>query len=270
MSYFRKWDPYLDVAKRAAFEGGRILKDYLGKIVPSEVDEKAKNDFVTYVDKLSEETVKTYIKRRFPEHSFLAEESGKEDMKSDFLWIIDPLDGTVNYIHSFPFFSISIALEYRGSIVMGVIYDPIRDDLFWGSRGEGAFWNGRKIQVSSAKELKGTLLATGFPHRAKDRIDPYLKVFKELFIRATGIRRAGSAAMDLAYVAAGIFDGFFEFGLSKWDVAAGSIIVEEAGGVVTDFAGGDKYLETGNIIAGPVELHSLILDVVKRGFGGSP
>lgn len=263
-------EPYLDVARKAAFEAGKILKDHFGRIKPHDIDEKAKDDYVTYVDRLAEETIKNIIRSFYPEHSFLAEESGSEERKAGYLWVIDPLDGTKNYIHAYPVFSISIALLIEGEVIMGLIYDPMRDDFFWATKGGGAFRNGKRIEVTHPENLRGTLLATGFPHRAKDRIDPYLVAFKELFLKASAIRRAGSAALDLAYVACGIFDGFFEFGLSPWDVAAGTLIVKEAGGVVTDFRGGENYLKTGNIIAAPPEIHREILLSVRRAFGDMP
>jgi len=257
--------PYLEAAKRAALLGGAVLKEHFGKIKRKDVGQKALNDFVTYVDKLSEETIKAFLRDRFPCSSFLAEESGSSG-DGVLLWIIDPLDGTTNYIHAFPFFSVSISLMKAGEILVGVIYDPLRDDLFTALKGGGAFKNDRRIHVNPSRELGEIMLATGFPFRAREKITPYLDAFRELFLKTLGIRRAGSAALDLAYVAAGTFGGFFEIGLSTWDIAAGCLLVREAGGVITDFQGGDDYLRTGNVVAANPHIHAEILKAVKRYF----
>lgn len=257
---------YLEVAREAALHAGDILKEHFGKVCPSMIDEKAKNDYVTDVDKKSEEIIKGHIKSHFNNHSILAEESLEEKNTSAFLWIIDPLDGTLNYIHGLPNFAISIALEIEGNLAVGLIYDPLRENIYSAMKGHGSFKNNKRIQVSHSKTLNTSLIATGFPYRIKDIIDPYLKVFKDFFMRATGIRRGGSACLDLAYTAEDIFGGFFECALSPWDMAAGALLVEEAGGVVTDFKGNDQYLKTGNIIAGSKGVHHEMLEIIQKTF----
>jgi myo-inositol-1(or 4)-monophosphatase len=257
---------YLGVAKEAALRAGIILKDHFGKVCPSMIDEKAKNDYVTEVDKKSEEIIKSHIKSHFNTHNILAEESPEERNDSPFLWIIDPLDGTLNYIHGLPSFAISIALEIKGNLAIGLIYEPLRENIYSAMKGHGSFKNNKRIHVSYSATLRTSLIATGFPYRIKDIIDPYLKVFKDFFMQATGIRRGGSACLDLAYTADGVFGGFFECALSPWDMAAGALLVEEAGGVVTDFRGDKHYLKTGNIIAGAKEVHQEMLKIIQNTF----
>lgn len=254
---------YLDVAKEAALRAGVVLKERFRKLCPSMIDEKAKNDYVTEADKKSEEIIKSHIRSHFNNHDILAEESLAERSASHFLWIIDPLDGTLNYIHGLPCFAVSIALEIEGELAVGLIYEPLRENIYSAIKCQGAFKNGKRIHVSRSNTLNTSLVATGFPFRIKDIIDNYLKVFKELFMHATGIRRGGSACLDLAYTAEGIFGGFFECALSPWDMAAGALLVKEAGGEVTDFNGGNQYLKTGNIIAGSKGVHQEILKIIQ-------
>ena len=230
------------------------------------IDEKAKNDFVTEADKKSEEIIKSHIRSQFNNHDILAEESLAVRNDSPFLWIIDPLDGTLNYIHGLPCFAVSIALEIEGELAVGLTYEPLRENIYSAIKGQGAFKNGKRIHVSHSNTLNTSLIATGFPFRIKDIIDNYLKVFKELFMHATGIRRGGSACLDLAYTAEGILGGFFECSLSPWDMAAGALLVKEAGGEVTDFDGGNQYLKTGNIIAGSKGVHQEILKIIQEIF----
>ena len=257
---------YLEVAREAALRAGVILKEHFGKVCPSMIDEKAKNDFVTDVDRKSEGIIKDYIKSHFTDHNILAEESLSERNASPFLWIIDPLDGTLNYIHSLPSFAVSIALEIDGELAVGIIYEPLRECIYTAIKGQGTFKNNKRIRVSRSESLKTALIATGFPFRIKDIIDNYLIVFKDFFMHATGLRRGGSACLDLAYTAEGIFGGFFECALSPWDMAAGALLVNEAGGVVTDFKGTDQYLKTGNIIAGSKGVHSEMLKIIQETF----
>ncbi len=259
---------FLDTAIKAARQGAEVLLENLGSITSDEVRRKQTSDFVTRVDTESEEVIIETIKESFPDHTFLSEESLKDTIQEGYRWIIDPLDGTTNYIHGYPMFSISIALEYRGEIVVGVVLDPLRDELFTAMKGKGAFLNGEQIRVSDIASPETALLTTGFPFRAKEMIDEYLKLFRNLFLKSSDLRRAGSAALDLAYLACGRCDGFFELGLSPWDIAAGSLLIEEAGGVVTDFGGGRQYLQTGNIVAATPMLHPLILEEIKRVFRG--
>ncbi|KAB2833660.1 MAG: inositol monophosphatase [Candidatus Brocadia sp.] len=257
---------YLDVARDAALKAGVVLKENFGKICTSMIHEKAKNDYVTIVDKKSEDIIKEHIKSHFTNHDIMAEESPAESHSSRFLWIIDPLDGTMNYIHGLPSFAVSIALAIEGNLAMGLIYEPLRDTIYSAMRGNGSFKNDKRIHVSSSETLSTALIATGFPFRIKNIIDSYLKVFKDIFMRATGVRRGGSACLDLAYTAEGIFGGFFECALSPWDIAAGALLVEEAGGVVTDFEGKNQYLKTGNIIAGTGGVQREMLKIIQATF----
>ncbi len=257
----------LETAIKAARLAGNIIIENLGRLSRTDVRSKAEFDFVTKVDRWSEEAIMKSVRERHPDHRFLTEESLKEE-PGGYRWIIDPLDGTTNYIHGYPVFSVSIALEYEREVVLGVVLDPLRDELFHAIKGGGAFLNNSQIHVSRLIAFDRSLIATGFPFRAKDMIDYYLSAFKAVFERVSDIRRAGSAAMDLAYVAAGRADGFFELKLSPWDMAAGSLLVTEAGGMVSDFDGRGDYLSTGNIIAGNTAIQPMILEIVKKVFGG--
>jgi len=241
----------LDVAADAARAGGEILESYWRSLPRGAISEKKKNDFVTRADKESEEVIAARIRERFPRDGFLGEEGGRRGGGDEArIWIVDPLDGTTNFIAGFPFWSVSVAAREKGEIVAGVVWDPLRAELYAAERGGGAFRNGERLRVTEQPNLDGAFLATGFPFRSKERIDLYLALFRALFLRARAIRRAGSAALDLANVAAGVFDGFFEFKLSIWDIAAGSLLIEEAGGRVTDFDGRDNHWERGNVVAG--------------------
>jgi myo-inositol-1(or 4)-monophosphatase len=241
----------LDVAADAARAGGEILKSYWRSLPRGAISEKKKNDFVTRADKESEEVIAARIRERFPRDGFLGEEGGRRGGGDEArIWIVDPLDGTTNFIAGFPFWCVSVAAREKGEIVAGVVWDPLRAELYAAERGGGAFRNGERLRVTEQPNLDGAFLATGFPFRSKERIDLYLALFRALFLRARAIRRAGSAALDLANVAAGVFDGFFEFKLSIWDIAAGSLLIEEAGGRVTDFDGRDNHWERGNVVAG--------------------
>ena len=212
------------------------------------IETKSKNDFVSEVDRQAEHEIIQTIRKAFPSHGILAEESG-EKPGDEFQWIIDPLDGTTNYLRQFPQYSLSIAVKHKGRLEHAVIFDPLKDELYTASRGAGAQLNGRRIRVSNAKGLDGALLGTGFPFRDQRNIDTYLQMFKAMMIPTAGIRRAGSAALDLAYVAAGRFDGFWELDLKAWDMAAGILLIQEAGGLVSDIHGGHEIFETGHIIA---------------------
>lgn len=259
---------FLGSAFRAAMLAGRHIVQNLGRISREDISMKQASDFVTRVDRESEDLIVTAIKKEFPEHDFLAEESVKTARTGEYRWIIDPLDGTTNFIHEYPVFSVSIALEYKNEIILGVVFDPLRNEMFTAEKRKGAFLNGQPIKTSAISDAKNSLIATGFPFRNKHMIDPYLELFKKLFHKVSDIRRAGSAALDLANLACGRYDGFFEIGLSPWDMAAGSIIIKEAGGVVSDFSGSRDYLSTGNIVAGNPALHVEILGEVKSVFSG--
>jgi myo-inositol-1(or 4)-monophosphatase len=223
---------------------------------------------VTRVDRWSEAVIMQTIRDKFPSHLFLAEETLKQEDTGNYRWIIDPLDGTTNYIHGYPMFSVSIALEFKSEIILGVVFDPLRDELFHALKEKGAFLNNNRIAASAVDLLGNSLIATGFPFRKKEMIDLYLEAFKGIFSGVSDIRRAGSAAIDLAYIAAGRFEGFFELALSPWDIAAGSLLIREAGGAITDFGGGEEYLFTGNIVAGNKHVHPEILKIVKQVFQG--
>ncbi|MDH5517869.1 MAG: inositol monophosphatase [Gammaproteobacteria bacterium] len=240
--------PMMNIAVRAARDASKVIVQYMDRIDHLPIVTKEKNDFVTEVDQKAESVIINTLKQAFPEHSILAEESGQRG-DSEYQWIIDPLDGTTNYLHGFPQFSISIALKIKGKLSLGVVYDPLRQELFTASAGDGAYLNNRRIRVSKQSSLSGALLGTGFPYKDQRYLDAYLNMFKTFFPETAGIRRAGSAALDLAYVACGRLDGFWEIGLQSWDIAAGALLVREAGGIITDFSANEDYLDNGNVIA---------------------
>lgn len=257
----------LQTASEAAKKSGGYLLENLNKINPEEVDEKAKNDFVTFVDKTSEKIIIDHIRERYPGHSFLAEENGQpKAVRGDYMWIIDPLDGTSNYIHGIPSFCISIAVKHKNHIVAGVVYDPLHNELFQAQGGKGAFLNGNPIHISNGGKMERAILATGFPHRKKQILPAYLLAFQEIFLKCSGVRRCGSAALDLCYTACNRYGGFWELGLSPWDVAAGSLMVQEAGGKVSDFRGEPNYMENGLIIAGNNIIHSVLKNILSYHF----
>lgn len=257
---------FLDTAVSAARIAGDIIMKSLGSISSSDIVAKKPYDFVTTVDKESEREIIRIIGNQYPKHHIIGEESLRDEGSDGYRWIIDPLDGTTNFIHEYPVFSVSIALEFKKSLLIGVVLDPSRDDLFVARKGCGAFLNGRKLQTSAISEASRALVCTGFPFRQKALTDKYLDLFRNVFSHVSDIRRAGSAALDLAYLAAGRCEGFFELALSPWDLAAGSLIVEEAGGIVTDFQGGNDFLGTGNVIAGNTYIHPLILSEARKVF----
>lgn len=263
-------DQLLSVAVEAADAGAQVLRRWF-RHERLQGHEKTANDFVTQADKESEEAILQVILGHFPEHLILAEESSGEDEPNaldnepaSFQWIIDPLDGTANFLHGLPVFCISIACLYGDQVVAAVIYDPIKDDRFTARRAGGAFWNGKPMSVSESSGLTGAFLATGFPFRAKPALDLYLQLFDSIFQSARGIRRCGAAALDLAFTAAGVFDGFFEFRLSPWDLAAGWLLIEEAGGVVSDLDGGGNILRPGHVLAGGRGTHAALLAAVQE------
>ncbi|MCW8854191.1 MAG: inositol-1-monophosphatase [Gammaproteobacteria bacterium] len=257
-------NPMLNIAIDAARAAGNIIIRNVDRIDRLTIEVKAQNDFVSQVDRKAEEIIIETISKAFPEHSILAEESGQNDKQaSDYQWIIDPLDGTTNFLHGFPQFAVSIALKHKNRLEVAVVFDPIKNDLFTAARGQGAKLNDRKIRVTPQKGLKGALLGTGFPFKHPQHLDTYLATFKAVHPDAAGIRRAGSAALDLAYVAAGRLDGFWEIGLNAWDMAAGVLLVREAGGIVTDFSGEGDYLDTGNIIAAAPKLYQPMYELIK-------
>ncbi len=258
---------YKEVALQAAYAAADILMDHFGELEQSDVQTKNKFDFVTEVDKQSEQRIIQVIHDTYPDHQIYAEESHRQE-GGQYRWIIDPLDGTTNYIHGVPIFSVSIALEVNNELVLGLVYDPTRQELFYGERGNGAFLNDQPIRVSNISDPEVALLATGYPFRVKHHIDVYQRSFKELFHNVSGIRRAGSAALDLAYIACGRYDGFWELDLKPWDIAGAMVVLLEAGGTITDFSGGDQVLFTGNTVASNGKLHPMMLDIVRNVFRG--
>ena len=251
----------LNIAVRAARRAADVIVRSLNRLDSLEVTSKGRNDFVTEIDRTAEAEIIQIIRRAYPDHAFLGEESGAMG-DSPFQWIIDPLDGTTNFLHGFPQFSVSIACSIRGRIEHGVIYDPMRQEVFTASRGEGAQLENRRIRVTQQRGLEGALIGTDFPYRANtDHIDAYMAMLKDVMLSTAGVRRPGSAALDLAYVAAGRTDGFFEIGLGPWDTAAGSLLIEEAGGIVSTLAGGD-YRQGGNIIAGAPRVHTALVQLL--------
>ena len=243
--------PMLNIAVKAARRAGSIINRAALEGGALEVKSKNKNDFVTQVDKAAEQAILGVIRAAYPDHSVLAEESGSlPGARPEYLWVIDPLDGTTNYIHGFPQYCVSIALEHKGVPTHGVVYDPGKNELFTASRGRGAFLDDRRIRVSKCSRLQDALVGTGFPYKEVDRIDAYLRQVKSVMTSAAGVRRAGAAALDLAYVAAGRLDGFWEAGLARWDMAAGALLIQEAGGLVSDLQGASAYADKGEIAAG--------------------
>jgi myo-inositol-1(or 4)-monophosphatase len=258
--------PALNIMVKAARRASQIINrasqdiEHL-KITPK----KYNNDFVTEVDKAAETAIIEILHEAYPDYGILAEESGLTDASvggKDYQWVIDPLDGTTNFIHGFPQYAVSIALTYKGQPNQAVVYDVVRNELFTASKGNGAYMNERRLRVTKCERMEQALLGTGFPFRNFDHADAYLAVFKDLAKRAAGIRRPGSAALDLAYVACGRYDGFWEFGVLPWDIAAGCLLITEAGGLVSDLAGGDSHLKTGNVVAGTPKIFSQILQVI--------
>jgi len=254
----------LTIAVRAARTAGDIIVRSMDRVNLLTITPKGRNDFVSEVDRQAEREIIYTLQKAYPTHAFLGEESGRQGpAKTDFIWVIDPLDGTTNFLHGFPQFCVSIALLYRGRIEKGVIYDPLRQELFTAGRGAGASLNNRRLRVSKQNGLKGALLGTGFPFKDQRHVDAYLGMMRDLMKDTAGIRRAGSAALDLAYVAAGRLDGFWEIGLKKWDMAAGLLMIQEAGGIVTDLEGKDKYFESGNVLTANPKLHQVMASVIE-------
>jgi myo-inositol-1(or 4)-monophosphatase len=249
--------PLLNTAVKAARKGGDIAMRHLQHVHQLKVHSKQHNEFVTKVDLEAEEAIIETIRERYPDHAFLAEEGGKKG-DSDHVWIIDPLDGTTNYIHGFPVFAVSIGLRIKGRLSVATIYDPNRQEIFTAIRGQGAQVDGRRIRVGNRRELHDSLIGTGFPYRSKEHIETYIKMLASVLENTAGIRRPGAAALDLAYVAAGRLDGFWEFGLQEWDIAAGSLIVREAGGLISELQGDGDYFESGNIVVGNPKIHDAL------------
>ncbi|MBU6512753.1 MAG: inositol monophosphatase [Betaproteobacteria bacterium] len=257
--------PMINVAVRAAREAGKIINRASLDLDLLRVSEKSANDFVTEVDRASEQAIIEILLKAYPQHGILGEETGSTHGRADseFQWIIDPLDGTTNFIHGLPVYAVSIALAHHGVVQHGVVYDPSRDELFTASRGGGAFLDNRRLRVSRRTRIEEGLIGTGFPFRRGDDLDTYLEMFKKISQRCVGLRRPGAAALDLAYVAAGRYDGFFEQGLKPWDVAAGSLLVTEAGGMVGNFTGEADFLHRGEVIAANPRVYAQMVSLLK-------
>lgn len=253
--------PAVNVAVRAARAAGNVILRYMNRIDGLNIVEKQRMDFASEVDRLAEAEIVKELRRAYPTHAILAEESGAIG-KGPLVWVIDPLDGTHNYLRGIPHFSVSIALLEKGEPVYGVVFDPLRGELFTASKGDGAYLNDRRIRVGKRENLGGAMIATGFPYRQRQHLDAQLDMTRALLGQAEDIRRSGSAALDLAYVAAGRYDGYFEIGLKPWDMAAGLLLVREAGGRYGDFAGRDGIPASGNIIAGNLHVVQAMTEII--------
>ena len=261
--------PFLNIAKRAALGAGKIMLRNWERLDSLKINAKQRNDLVSEVDLKAEQEIITTLRKIYPDHGILAEESGLtksgEDKSADdeYQWIIDPLDGTMNYLHGFPHFAVSIGLKHKGRMEAGLIYDPIKQDIFMASRGDGAQLNEKRIRVKPRPEIDGALIATGIPSRQMQHKQAFLSIMDDAMVAGAQLRRTGSAALDLAYVAAGRLDGFWEIGLQPWDMAAGVILIQEAGGLVGDFGGGDDFLTTGNIVGANPKLFKALLQAMR-------
>lgn len=258
--------PMLNIALRAARTAGEKIVRAGDRLDLVKVDEKGTNDFVTDIDRQSEQDIIAIIKRAYPEHGFLGEESGSSNSGSDYIWVIDPLDGTTNFIRGIPHYAVSIGCLFKGKLEHAVVYNPVTREEFTASRGYGAQLNGRRLRVTARTTLDGALIGTGIPfrHHKEELLPAYLKTLGELASKTAGIRRPGSAALDLAYVAAGRYDAFWEMGLKPWDMAAGALLVQESGGLVGDFNGGNDYLESGNIVCGNPKCFKQVLQIINN------
>jgi myo-inositol-1(or 4)-monophosphatase len=256
--------PTLNIAVKAARRAGSLI-NRASLAGDFEVKSKQANDFVTEVDKAAEAEIIRVIRSAYPEHAILAEESGEAagGARNDTTWIIDPIDGTTNFIHGFPQYCISIAVQQRGQLAHAVIFDPTKNELYTASKGRGAFLNERRIRVTRCAHLREALIGTGFPFKELGRLDLYMKQLRKMMAGTAGVRRAGSAALDLAYVAAGRMDGFWELGLSKWDMAAGALLIKEAGGLVGGHTGEDDWFESGDIVAGTPKVFAQLIDALR-------
>ena len=256
--------PMLNIAIKAARKAGNIINRASRDLDQIKVETKQRNDFVTEVDRAAEAAIIDELRKAFPDHAILAEESGQSKAaRMEYCWIIDPLDGTTNFIHGVPQYCVSIGLKHKDVITQGVVFDPVKNELFTATRGAGAYLNDRRVRVTKRDKLADGLIGTGFPFRDGSDLDRYMTMFKAVTLAAAGVRRPGAAALDLAYVAAGRFDGFWEIGLSPWDIAAGSLLVQEAGGLIGDLKGDSGYLDSGEVVAGNAKVFSQLLNVLS-------
>ena len=256
-------NPMLNIGVRAARAAGRVITKNMGRLDSIRIEKKGHNDFATQADREAEAEIVETIQKAFPDHGIMGEESGQMgNADSEYQWIVDPIDGTMNFMHGFPHFSVSIGLYQKGNAFQAVVYDPVRQELFTGGKGEGAYLDGRRIRVSGVKLLEDGLLATSYPYHKGKNLDFDLAALRAFTEKSSGVRRAGSAALDLAYVAAGRLDGAWLSGLKQWDYAAGALLVREAGGLVNDYQGGDTWFESGNLIAGSPKVHHEMLQTM--------
>ena len=253
-----------ELAISMAVRAGKIVQENIDKITATDIENKSPFDYVTEIDKISEQLIISSIKKYFPNHEILAEESGTYKNINTYRWLIDPLDGTTNFIHGNPHCSISIALQKEDKTILGVIYDPFRDELYYAEKGNGAYVSNKRIYVSKQEKLSSCLIATGFPFKCRHLLDQYWLVLSEIFMGISGIRRTGSAALDLAYVACGRFECFFEYDLKPWDIAAGMLLVREAGGRFSDFSGNVSNLDGDETIAANDLVYNELLAVIQR------
>ncbi len=250
-------------ARKAIVEAGDIIRENIGRLSSSAVQTKGPSDYVTEMDRRCEALIMRAVRDSFPDHHIMSEETASAGLQPGYTWVIDPIDGTTNFIHGFPFVAVSIAVCLDKKPVVGLVLDPIRNELFTAKKGMGAWLNGKRLSVRGNASPEGALVATGFPFRTRHYMDDYLKVFKSVFLNVSGIRRAGAAALDLAYLAAGRVDGFWEIGLKAWDIAAGSLLITEAGGIITDFWGEENHLDNGNVVGGTPGLYPFLLEQVR-------
>ncbi|HLD13550.1 MAG TPA: inositol monophosphatase family protein [Burkholderiales bacterium] len=250
--------PMLNTAIRAARRAGSVIMRHLDRLDSLTIESKGRHDLVSEVDRMAEAEIIRTVRTAYPDHGILAEETGQHP-GDDYLWIIDPLDGTTNFLHGYPQFAVSIGLQHKGRLEQAVVFDPFKNELYTASRGGGAQLNDRRIRVSRTLDLDRALLGTGFPFRSHEHLETWINTLRDLLLHSSDIRRAGSAALDLAHVACGRLDGFWEFGLSPWDMAAGCLLVLEAGGIASDFAGGNDFLANGNILTANPRIHEIML-----------
>jgi len=251
----------LNIAVKAARRAGNLIHRAADNIDHLTVTKKSHADYVSEVDRAAERTIVETLLQAYPNHAILAEEGGAQG-QSEYMWIIDPLDGTTNFLHGVPQYAVSIALQHNGVLTQAVVYDPTKNDLFTATRGSGAFLNDKRIRVSKRKELTDSLIGTGFPYTRFEHMDAYLAIFKDVMQHSAGLRRPGAASLDLAWTAAGRYDGFFETGLKQWDIAAGALLIQEAGGIVSDLAGNPNHLASGHICAGNPHIHEQLIKLM--------
>ncbi|MFZ5557140.1 MAG: inositol monophosphatase family protein [Pseudomonadota bacterium] len=254
--------PMLNTAVKAARRAGNVILRASQNLDVIQVSSKAENDFVSEVDRAAEQAIIEVLHRAYPEHAILAEESGDHG-RSEYQWIVDPLDGTTNFLHGMPQYAVSIALAHKGAVTQAVVFDPVRNDLYTASKGVGAYLNDRRIRVSKRTRLEGALIGTGFPYSRMEHVDAYLRMLRAVMRDTAGVRRPGAASLDLCYVAAGYYDGFWEIGLSPWDIAAGTLLITEAGGLVGDLLGEAGYMQSGNVVAGNPRVFAQLLQVIE-------